>query len=226
MKQLSSSKLAIECNNEQTDGSHEPFCFELFRRAITEGCGQSQFYLDTKYRGLVQLWVRRYLAGMNLPPSQSVEDLVQDSWLQFWIYYTPAKLERANSLGELLSYFKLCTITVVAGWRRGYQKKMALEPLQPDQTPSESRVEETVVEKLAAEAVWKIIESHCQDELDLLLARLSLVVGLKPGQITEQYSRHFADVDEVYAIKRNLFSRLRRDEDLIRICKKWFKNHL
>jgi len=45
MRQLSPLQLATRCQNNQRDGSHEPFCFELFRRAIVEGSSVCWYYI-------------------------------------------------------------------------------------------------------------------------------------------------------------------------------------
>lgn len=122
MRETSPSQLAARCQNTQQDGSHEPFCFELFHRAIVEDCSLCWHYLHNQYYSLVRYWV----SLRTSPDPNTIDDLTQDAFTAFWRFYTPDKLARANRLGDVLSYLKSCTASVVAQARRRVDR-MVLE---------------------------------------------------------------------------------------------------
>jgi len=63
---------------------------------------------------------------------------------------------------------------------------------------------------------WRYIDTqlHCDAERAVVLG--SFVLGLKPGEICEQRPDLFANVGDVYNIKRNVLSRLSRNPELRR----------
>ncbi len=206
---LSESQLAARCQNRRPDASHEPFCFELFRRAIVENCTLCWHYLHAHYYSLVRAWVVR----RNVLDPDIVDDLTQDAFISFTRFFTPEKLTRANSLGAILRYLKLCATTAVAQMRRRSDSGPSAvewdeETLDADvQTPS---AETLTLERLAAQELWAILEAVCQDQRDRLVARLMFVANQKPAYLTENYPASFIDVYDVYRVKRNLLDRLRR----------------
>ena len=45
MCEIATQQLAARCRNTRPDGSHEPFCLELFHRAVVDGCSLCRYYL-------------------------------------------------------------------------------------------------------------------------------------------------------------------------------------
>jgi RNA polymerase sigma factor (sigma-70 family) len=219
MHVISPPQLAARCQNNQSDASHEPFCFELFRRAILESCSLCWHYLHNQYYTLVRYWVSR-----RAPPDpDTIDDLTQDAFTSFLRFYTPDKLARANGLGDVLAFLKSCAATAVAQVYRKI-KRRPLETTWDEQildihvsTPS---AEESAAQQMIARQIWAAIEAHCNDELEHLVARAAFLYDLKPVRIAEQFPDRFSDVAEVRRIKRNLIGRLRRDPILQAMCKK------
>ena len=54
------------------------------------------------------------------------------------------------------------------------------------------------------------MEAELLDQAERLVARLCLVLDLKPREVYERHPDRFADVADVYRVKRNLLERLRR----------------
>lgn len=209
MHGLTPPKLAARCRNTQPDASHERFCFELFRRAIVEGCSLSWHYLHNQYYSLVRYWVCR---RAPLDPD-TVDDLTQDAFTAFWRFYSPEKLAYAAGLGDVLSYLKSCAASAVAQAFRRQERAVVEEGWDAgvvDGCVSTPSAEASASRHLDAQSLWAIIEERCNDERDLLVARLTFVSGMKPSRIAELCPDLFVDVSQVHRVKRNLLDRLRR----------------
>ncbi len=206
-------QLAARCRQRQPDASHEPFCFELFRRAIAEGCAVCWQYVHTQYYGLVRAWLLRY----NLSDAETVDDLAQDTFASFIRFFTPTKLNQANSLGSILSYLKSCAVTSVLQVRRKTARETVLldwdEAVLDPQLRSDS-AETQAGQNLTAADIWSVVEATCQTDQERLLARQMLVSGLKPADMVKRYPQQFSSIDEIYRLKRNLVDRLRRHPTL------------
>ena len=216
---ISPSRLAARCQNKQLDQSHEPFCFELFRRAIADRCSLCWHYVHNQYYRLVRYWV-----SMRAPSRpDTVEDLTQEAFAAFWRFYTCDKLAQARELGDVLAYLKTCAASAVAQLHRKAERaalETAWDERVVDAHTAAHSAERMALRQVDAQRLWATVESCCNDERDRLLARLTLLSGLKPRHIADRYPEMFPDVSEVYRIKRNLFDRLRRDPFLQAMCEK------
>ena len=210
IREMSPSQLAARCQNTLPDASHEPFCFELFRRAIIEGCSLCWHYLHNQYYSLVRYWV--FQRSSSDP--DMIDDLTQDAFTAFWRFYTPDKLACAGGLGAVLAYLKSCAASAVAQAHRKAEK-MVLEAEWDEQImsarSSTHSAEVTALQQMTAQHLWTVIEACCNDEREHLVTRLIFMDGLKPRHIVEQFPDFFSDVFEVYRVKRNLLDRLRRN---------------
>lgn len=205
---ISPSQLAARCQQMQPDASHEPFCFELFRRAILEGCSLCWHYLHNQYYPLVRYWI-----SQRAPPDpDTVDDLTQETFATFLRFYTPDKLAHADRLGAVLAYLKSCAASTVAQARRRTDPGMLedWDEQTVDSQVSAHSAEFAALQKLKAQDVWAALRACCNDERDCLVARLIFVSGTKPRDVALQHSDLFPDVAEVYRVKRNLLDRLRR----------------
>jgi RNA polymerase sigma factor (sigma-70 family) len=215
---MSPQRLAAQCQNAKQDGSHEPFCLELFRRAIAEGCSLSWHYVHQQYYRLVRYWVSQRAST----EAQAVDDLTQDAFTAFWRFYTPDKLDEAGGLASVLSYLKSCTASAVAQAHRKADRQVPQvawdAEIVDDQawTPS---TEGRALQALTAEQIWEAVADRCKDRQERLVARFTYLAGLKPRHIAERFPDVFPEVSEVYRVKRNLLARLRRDPALQRMCK-------
>jgi RNA polymerase sigma factor (sigma-70 family) len=219
MHEISPSQLAARCRNIQPDGSHEPFCFELVRRAIVEGSSLCWYYLHNQYYSLVRYWVSR-----RAPPDpDTIDDLTQDALSAFWRSYTPDKLARARGLGDVLAYLKSCAASAAAQARRKAKRNVVeaeWDERVVDACVSTRSAEASALQQLADQRLWAVIEACCNDERERLVARLIFVEGIKPRHVAERFPDLFPDVSDVYRVKRNLLERLRRDPNLRRMRKK------
>jgi RNA polymerase sigma factor (sigma-70 family) len=217
MHEISPSQLAARCRNIQPDASHEPFCFELFRRAIAEGSSLCWDYLHNQYYSLVRYWVSRRAPS----DPDTIDDLTQDAFIAFLRFYTPDKLARADGLGKVLSYLKSCAASAVSQARRKAEKILETEwdERVVDACVSTRSAEASALQQVAAQRLWAVIAACCNDERERMVARLIFLAGIKPRHVAEQFPDLFPDVSDVYRVKRNLLERLRRDPTLRRIRK-------
>ncbi len=205
----SPSQLAARCQASQPDASHELFCLELFRRAITEDCSLCWHYLHSQYYPLVRFWINRFTQA----DQAAIDDLVQETLTVFLRAYTADKIVKASGLGSVLAYLKSCAVSCVLQARRIEQRRASESDWDEESIEAQSStpsLESTISEKFHSQAMWAAVAECCNDERDQLIARLMLVSDLKPRAITQQYPKLFATVDEVYRVKRNLIDRLRR----------------
>jgi RNA polymerase sigma factor (sigma-70 family) len=210
MREISASQLAARCRNTQPDGSHEPFCFELFRRAVGEGCCLCWQYLHHQYYSLVRYWVTR----RTLLDPDTIDDLTQDAFTAFWRSYKPDKLARARGLGDVLAYLRSCAASAVAQAQRKARRRVPRvkwDERVVDVCISVRSAEASVLREANAQRLWDAVRANCRDERERLVARLTFLVGMKPRQIAERFPDLFPHVSDVYRTKRNLRDRLRRD---------------
>lgn len=211
MKEFNVLDLLVRCQKRQSDQTHEPYCFELFRRAIDERSEASWSLIYEHYYGIVHSWVRR----ANPPEQCEVDDLVQEALLSFWKTYTSEKLEQATQLSSVLAYLKSCAkTTVLMAWRSINRRIDPLE-LDPDlPNASNDNVEEEVSSQLRIEQINALIAQICKSDQDRAIADAFLWRGLNAADTYALYPKLFNDVKEVYSVKRNLWNRLRRNTDL------------
>jgi DNA-directed RNA polymerase specialized sigma24 family protein len=219
--QLSIQQLVTGCQHTRPDNTHEPFCFELFRRAIAHQSDQCWAALYGQYQKLVGHWLLEFSKSSQPPGNQMLEELVASTFAAFWRAFTAEKLQQAEGLGSILTYLKSCAATAVLQIRRKAARTVStvaweqLE-LETHSIPSSraSNPEQQVLTTVHAQHLWAIVDSVCSDERERILARLSFVSDLKPVAILELHPQLFSGVEEIYTIRRNLKNRLLRNEAL------------
>ncbi len=212
-EEISTADLLQKCQRQSQDAAHEPFCLELFRRAIVYRCGEAWYGIYIHYYPLVRYW----LALRGIADADLQDDLVQDTFMAFWNCYTTEKLQAATGLASVLAYLKSCAFTSVAQWQR--RDKLITEPLPDDEWGFAGNALEVDVEKnTAAHVLSTRLKHHCVDRRDQLVALWVLIEGIKPAVLAQQYPEEFPEVQEVYRVKRNLLDRLQRDVELRTIC--------
>ncbi len=202
-------ELMVRCQKREKDDTHEPFCFELFHRAIVNGDNASWSIIYQQYFPLVRSWVRQKLPYDD----REVEDVVQNVFLAFTRYYTAEKFYKARHLGSVLKFLKSCVATESLQLIRYRDRRNGDQPLSiKPSVPSQQNVSQEVGTKIEREAVWRCVEEVCNDEKDRIIAKDMFTFGLKPAEIYERYSKLFDSSTEVSKVKRNLLKRLERSD--------------
>jgi len=211
---MSTSELFKHCQNHLSGNAHEPFCLELFRRAIGERCNVAWYCIYTHYYALVRYWV-----GLrSVSDADTQDDLVQEAFVAFWNYYTTEKLAQATGLASVLAYLKSCAFTAVAQWQR--RQKLNAVPLLDEiwNTPTTDTPEFAIELGAIRETLLARLDIHCVDARERLVLLYIFLEELKPAALVERYPQEFPEVQEVYRIKRNLLGRLQRDPELRAMC--------
>lgn len=183
---------------------------ELFRRAIVEGDQGAWEALCARYQGLIRAWLRRHPAASLVDEAEDY--LVNRTFERFWRSIGPDRFGAFEGLQPLLGYLKLCAQSVLLDESRARAKHQSVRLVGRERAAS---FEDAVAERAAARTLWDAISAAVRDESELLVARLSFIQGLKPGEIREHYPERYADIADVYRIKRNLLERLRRDATIL-----------
>lgn len=209
------SSITLRCQEESSkflrgEAYSEQYCLELFRRAIVARDEDAWAAIVVQYRGKVLAWVRRYSSAGRL--SVDDDEWVNETFARFWQNFTPTHLDRSLGLAAVLKYLQACVhSSVMDRWRR---RELA-QTIESQRDTSDSDVDEPAVEdptpsNLVARELWQAIGEELTAEAERRVIYLSLVLGLKPGEIQEGYPTWFPSIDDVYRTKRNALDRLRR----------------
>ena len=221
LQQLSVTSLhqqcAIESERYLSQKEHDPcFCFELFRRAITQRDDTAWDALYTQYRPMITRWVERH----PLYPMVDEEAQYFVNWAleRMWSVLHPERFESFPDLKSLLRYLKMCVHSVLVDFTRMGEQARALrdETEEAERLPDEGEagIEEQVLRRARQAELWTWLEARLKTEQERRVAYGSFVLALKPRELFALYPGQFRSVDEIYLVKDNLLARLRRDRDL------------
>jgi hypothetical protein len=201
------------------EASDTRYGFELFRRAIVARDDVAWAALYALYEGMVCGWLARHPQfGLT---GEEPENLVNMVFAKMWTAVDAAKFAHFADLAALLGYLKMCAHSVVvdhARRARRYADGQAAE--WPGQGGWESQAErmtawapspeDTVIDRLSADALWREVHAQLHDELEALVLYCSVVLDETPREIYTHHKERFASVQQVYSIKRNVMARLAR----------------
>ncbi len=216
--QLSLPALVRRCVTESDHFYHNRpydarFAHELFRRALVERDEIAWEHVYTHYSPLVESWVRR--SGAFIGSGESSEFFVGAAFTKFWRAVSPERFATFATLAALLSYLQLCTGSVVIDSVRAqsWAEMVSDDALPADQTPHASADDEAI-ERVSRAEFWRYIDTQLNCDAERAVVLGSFVLGMKPGEICDQRPDLFANVGDVYNIKRNVLSRLSRNTEL------------
>jgi DNA-directed RNA polymerase specialized sigma24 family protein len=188
---------------------------ELIRRAIRDHDQDAWASLLSLYRPVVLASLRRHAA--STVASEGEDYWVNRAFERFWSAITADRLDQFPSLGSLLRYLQLCAHSVILDELRARRRApcASLNEAAED-LAAPLGAEDAVLDRLSAGELWRTITAEARDEPERLVAYLSLVRDLKPGQIHTLHPEHFASPVDVYRVKRNLLERLRRHPGVLK----------
>jgi DNA-directed RNA polymerase specialized sigma24 family protein len=191
------------------------YCYELFRRAITERDQRAWELLYAQYQPQVARWVERHSAFAT--SGEEVQYVVNRAFEKMWVALPPEKFVRFPDLKSLLRYLQMCVHSVILDQVRMSEKAMVsvpVEDLAPEISEGGMPVEDQVLDQVLQQAFWQKIEVRLQSEKERRVIYGSFALALKPREIYAQSGGLFDDVKEIYRIKENVLARLRRDAEL------------
>ena len=210
---LLAEKCRQETNNYFKHHAHDDrYCFELFRRAVQ---GQDHYAWEMiciQYQSLVTGWVSQH-SGFE-SSGEEAEYFVNGAYGKISSTLSPEKFPMFSDLGYLLRYLKMCVHSVITDYNRlaEYMELYDLEDAEKEQSKNLSP-EEQAMDHSKREAIWAAILARLHDAKERTVIHASFVLELKPQEILDYFPGQFADVDEIYRIKQNVISRLRRDAE-------------
>ena len=192
--------------------SDTQYCFELFRRAIQEGSKVAWETICIQYEKLVTGWVNQHYAFSAT--REDAEYFVNGAFGKISGTLTADKFGKFSDLGYLLRYLKMCVHSVIMDYNRtvDYTALYALDEATEEEAEDPSP-EEQAIGHSERESLWGLTSARLHDEKERTVIHGSFVLDLKPQEIYDHFPGVFNDVDEVYRVKQNVVSRLRRDSE-------------
>ena len=190
------------------------FCFELFRLAILEHDQCAWEAVFNQYQLLVSKWVQQH-PGFETS-GEDVLYFVNCAFEKIWIALTPEKFSHFTQLASLLSYLKMCVHSVIVDHNRLLEQANLYlfdEGAAFEKKGKADIMEDSVLSKVDRVRFWDSINARLNDDNERRVIHGSFVLALKPKELYEQYPGKFDSVDEVYLIKQNIISRMRRDPE-------------
>jgi len=217
LQQMAVADLAQRCADETELYFHHQthdtqYCFELFRRAIRERDQSAWEMICQQYQPLVTGWVRQHPRFES--SGEEIQYFVNGTFGKIAGTLTPEKFGGFSDIASLLSYLKMCVHSVIFDYSRRIDQ-LNLHDLDEasEEVADDALPEEQVLEQSYRQAFWDLINVRLHDEKERLVIRGAFVLDLKPQEIFEHFRNVFSDVDEIYRVKQNVLSRLRRDPE-------------
>jgi DNA-directed RNA polymerase specialized sigma24 family protein len=188
------------------------FSYELFRRALVERSELAWEHIYAHYGPLVESWVRR--SGAFTGSGESSEYFVGAAFTKFWRAITE-RFEQFSTLASLLSYLQLCAGSVVIDSVRAQSwAEMLPEEAIPFGHAPHASPDEEAMKRVNCEEFWTYVDTQLNNEAERVVVFRSFVLGMKPGDIYNDYQHLFQSINDVYNVKRNVLGRLSRNPEL------------
>ena len=220
LQQMAVADLAQRCAQE-TDlyFTHQDYdskyCFELFRRAIRDNDERALEVVIVQYQPLVARWVDKWMDKYaDLPLfSEETQDFIAQAFERFWISFTPAKLDKSQSLAAVLRYLQMCVNGALTdAWRK--VRRIQLEQESGDEEQEFSEQDPTPEDLLQKDEFWQLIRKKAREPKEYTVVYASFHLALSPREILAEYPDEFKDIKEIYQHKANFLERLERDEEI------------
>jgi|HigsolmetaAR201D_1030396.scaffolds.fasta_scaffold22750_2 DNA-directed RNA polymerase specialized sigma24 family protein len=184
--------------------------YELFRCAILHRDAEAWAVIHARYRNLLMSWAMRCSAQVST--NEWVADIADQAFARAWLALTPERFANFPNLAMILSYLRTCvTTTIIDLVRRHSSNERVQQAIVPHSTPTPEQV---ALAELDRATIWRITNELVETPSERVVLLESFVNQSPPRTIFMQYPQFFATVEEVYNTKRNLFARLRRNEEL------------
>lgn len=195
------------------------YCFEIFRRAVTERSELAWKAIVVQYKPLVARWVNGWVDKHPDFPldREEEEDFIMESFIRFWNHFTTDKFYKSPGLDGILQYLKMCVnSTILDMWRKmqHMQFEPKLETEEEDENPYPAETGPSPEEKFQGDEIWELIKLKLKDEKEYIIVHASFVLALSPREILVEYPGVFRDIEEIYQCKANVLARLARDPDV------------
>jgi DNA-directed RNA polymerase specialized sigma24 family protein len=189
-------------------------CYDLFRRAIEQRDADAWADIGRQYRGLLAAWAAQSSARNMI--AELPEDIADQAFARAWAALSSAQFSAFPHIASLLAYLRTCVrATVIDHAREQAGQLRAVQSIVS--TGTSAAPEQTVLEELDRTEIWRLIARMTSSPQEQVIVRESLVDALPPRAIQARHPEMFADVMQVYRVKRNLINRFQRNHELQRL---------
>jgi DNA-directed RNA polymerase specialized sigma24 family protein len=208
---LAAEARAQEANFVRGEASDGAAGLELFRRAIAESDHEAWAAVIAVYRGLLVGQAQRQMMRRLVDEDDGF--CADRAFQRFWRATRTGRMEGFTDLASILKYLKMCLGSVLLDEARVRRRRnyLSIDDL-PTDAPASDDPSAAVVGHIAGRELWQVVQDELRDEPERVVAHLSFVDGLSPREIRARHPHQFAEVDEVYRLKRNVIDRLRRSQ--------------
>ena len=187
--------------------------YELFRRAILERDEAAWAAIHARYRALLIAWA--YHSNSRVYAGEWCDDIADQAFARAWVALTPARFAEFPTLPRLLGYLHTCVMTTVID--NGRARASSERTLNKLEVGAVATPEQIVVAEVEREELWRVVSALATTEAEQVVLVESFAYGFPPRTILARHPQLFANVAAVYSAKRNLFARLQRNRELLRI---------
>lgn len=187
--------------------------YDLFRRAIVMRDADAWAAVHARYRPLLISWAVRCSA--RAPFVEQYDDIADQALARAWIALTPDHFASFSSLARLLSYLRACVNTTVIDSVRAQMSSEC--PLQEFYTDQGATPEQLVLGDLTRGALWRAVLAVATLPAERVVLVESFIYCFPPRTIRARHPQLFPDAETIYTVKRNLFERLQRNQDVLQL---------
>jgi DNA-directed RNA polymerase specialized sigma24 family protein len=188
--------------------------YELFRRAIEQRDADAWADISRQYRGLLAAWAAQSISRGRL--TEQPEDIADQAFARAWTALSSARFSAFPHIASLLAYLRTCVrATVIDHTREQAGQLRAVQSIES--TGVSAAPDQAVLEDMDRTEIWRLIAEMTSNPQEQVIVRECLVYALPPRDIQARHPDMFADVMQVYRVKRNLINRFQRNRDLQRL---------
>ena len=186
-------------------------CYDLFRRAIEQRDADAWADIGRNYRGLLAAWAAQSRARGLI--DEQPEDIADQAFARAWAALSSAHFSTFPHIASLLAYLRTCVRATIVDHARDQAGQ--LRAVQSIESAAVSAApEQAVLEELDRTELWRLVMHMTSNLQEQIIVRESLVYALPPRAIQARHPDMFADVMQVYRVKRNLINRFQRNRAL------------
>jgi DNA-directed RNA polymerase specialized sigma24 family protein len=186
-------------------------CYDLFRRAIEQRDADAWADIGRNYRGLLAAWAAQSSARGLI--NEQPEDIADQAFARAWAALSSAHFSAFPHIASLLAYLRTCVRATIVDHARDQAGQLrAVQSIESAVVAAAP--EQAVLEELDRTELWRLVMHMTSNLQEQIIVRESLVYALPPRAIQARHPDMFADVMQVYRVKRNLINRFQRNRAL------------
>jgi hypothetical protein len=184
--------------------------YELFRRAIVGRDEEAWAAIHVRYRPLLVTWANQAIASLHI--DESADNIADQALARAWVALTSERFAAFPTLVRLLSYLRACVTTTAVDTVRA--RAASERAPYGSSAITTATLEQIVLADPDRSALWRAVLAQISTPAERTLLVESVAFGFPPRTILARHPQLFANVAELYSVKRNLFARLQRNLDM------------